>query len=227
MVAFFIHRRIAALTVAAVALLFTVLDTAAANAGEPAAPSFFASRELRLTDLRRFEKWRTVLARSASERRTATASPCHGDTSLACRYAEWQAFLDGLRGKDRRQQLDAVNRFMNARPYRSDERNWGAADHWATPGEFMTRSGDCEDYVIAKYLSLRELGWTDADLRLVAVKDQTRGIGHAVLVAFLDGRSWLLDNLNDSVTATEAVGHYRPVYSINETAWWLHRADSA
>ena len=218
-------RMVAHLACAAAAVLIVLAGVEPALAGDTTERSFFATREIRLTDLRRFEKWQTALERYAAERATAEGRPCTEPASLACRYREWQTFLDGLRGQSRRQQLIAVNRFMNARPYRSDKDTWGASDHWSTPGEFLTRSGDCEDYAIAKFLSLKELGWSDDALRLVAVKDQKLGIGHAVVVAYLGGRTWLLDNQIKDVTATDRVSHYRPVYSINESAWWLHRPD--
>jgi predicted transglutaminase-like cysteine proteinase len=112
---------------------------------------------------------------------------------------------------------------MNARRYVPDDKNWGMQDYWATPGEFLARSGDCEDFAIAKFLSLKQLGWTDDELRLVAVKDRTLGVGHAVLVAYFGGKIWLLDNQLEQVTDLDTVRHYEPVYSINESHWWLHK----
>jgi predicted transglutaminase-like cysteine proteinase len=217
------RRNLLRLAFCAVALLVVSCASGPVQASGPVRASFFESLEVRLTDLHRFAKWQTALERSAAERLAVADQPCSEAGSLACRYREWQQLLDGLRGLGRWQQLDAVNRFINEHPYRSDASNWSVPDHWATLGEFLTRSGDCEDYAIAKFLSLKDLGWSDAELRLVAVKDSKLGVGHAVLVVFLDDRTWVLDNQTDAVLATDAVGHYRPVYSINESAWWLHR----
>jgi predicted transglutaminase-like cysteine proteinase len=112
---------------------------------------------------------------------------------------------------------------MNRRHYVSDSRNWGVKDYWATPGEFMARSGDCEDFAIAKYLSLRQLGWSEDTLRVAVVRDLSLNVNHAVLIVYFDGRTWLLDNQIRRVVETETVRHYRPVFSINEKYWWRHR----
>jgi predicted transglutaminase-like cysteine proteinase len=61
-------------------------------------------------------------------------------------------------------------------------------------------------------------------MRIVVVQDLNLGIAHAVLVVYLDGRALVLDNQIDDVVPAAAVRHYRPIYSINERHWWLHRA---
>jgi predicted transglutaminase-like cysteine proteinase len=87
----------------------------------------------------------------------------------------------------------------------------------------MTKFGDCEDYAIAKFLSLKRLGWTDDELRVAAVKDLNLNVGHAVLIVYYGGKTWVLDNQIRRVVATASIRHYQPVYSINETSWWRHR----
>lgn len=143
--------------------------------------------------------------------------------TASCRYRDWLQFLDTLRELSRSNQLAAVNGYVNARPYVADEKNWKMQDYWATPGEFFARSGDCEDFAIAKFFSLKHLGWRDDELRIAAVKDVKLGTGHAVLVVFHAGRTWLLDNQLARVTDLATIRHYQPVYSINESHWWVHR----
>jgi len=101
--------------------------------------------------------------------------------------------------------------------------NWGIADYWATPREFAIKDGDCEDFAIAKYVSLKLLGWSDDDLRIVVLHDSNLNADHAVLAAYVDGRAMILDNQTRQVLPSEAIRHYQPYYSINETGWWLHR----
>jgi hypothetical protein len=120
-------------------------------------------------------------------------------------------------------QLEAVNAYANRVAYRSDLDRHGVADHWATPRETLGRSADCEDYAIIKYLSLRKLGWPAAELRLVVLKHEIRNELHAVLVAYVDGTAYVLDNLVPDVREHAAIGYYRPIFSINETAWHYHR----
>jgi predicted transglutaminase-like cysteine proteinase len=101
--------------------------------------------------------------------------------------------------------------------------NWRELDYWATPLEFLARSGDCEDFAIAKYQVLRALGVPIDDMRIVIVNDRARRATHAVLAVYVDGRPLILDNLRNDVVAADLIGDYEPVYSINEQGWWLHR----
>ena len=185
--------------------------------------SFFQSIEIRSMHTAPFKKWRSALSRTWRELKQAQSLDCANDASASCRYREMDAFLDTLRGKNRGEQLIAVNKFMNERSYIPDAENWGKKDYWATPAEFLTRSGDCEDYVIAKFFALKRLGWDADALRLAAVKDLQRGEGHAVLIAFDGEVSWMLDNQIEDVVKTTEVDRYEPVYSINETFWWRHQ----
>ncbi|MEI9890887.1 MAG: transglutaminase-like cysteine peptidase [Caulobacteraceae bacterium] len=120
------------------------------------------------------------------------ATPCADDRR--CVPAEWTAFLESLQGRPRHEQMAAVDRWVNARPYVEDIANWGVADYWETPGEFLAHGGDCEDYAITKYFSLTRLGFAADDLRLTIVNDSVMGAFHAVLAVRLDGETWLLDN---------------------------------
>ena len=113
-------------------------------------------------------------------------------------------------------QLQAVNRFLNDWRYKPDDQNYGQRDYWATPLEFLRRSGDCEDYAIAKYVTLRQLGFAPEQLRLVVVQDVVRDLAHAVLAVYLDEQVYILDNLTKAVLPQERIGQYVPYYSINE-----------
>ena len=48
----------------------------------------------------------------------------------------------------------------------------------------MRMSGDCEDYAIAKFFALRQLGFGAEQMRIVILWDEIRGIGHAVLAVY-------------------------------------------
>jgi predicted transglutaminase-like cysteine proteinase len=191
-----------------------------AHASEPApALRLFGSSETINPDISPFPKWTGALARYAQEQPLEDA-PC---TKGRCELQEWKAFVLSLRGQDRLRQLQAVNAYANRIPYRSDFDRHGIADHWATPRESLGRSADCEDYAIVKYLSLRKLGWSASELRLVVLKHEQRNELHAVLVAYLDGTAYVLDNLIPDVREHAAIAYYRPIFSINETAWHYHR----
>lgn len=182
----------------------------------------FQSREIRSTSLAAFKQWLSVMDRYSRERKLENG-PCTDADPPICHLVEWKAFLSGLRGKSRMDQLQEVNRYMNAHPYILDMVNWGVQDYWETPKEFLDRNGDCEDYAIAKFYSLRALGMDNTNLRIVVLQDMNLQISHAILVAYVDGKAFALDNQIPEVVSTEIIHHYRPFYSINEEAWWLHR----
>ena len=73
---------------------------------------------------------------------------------------------------------------------------------------------------------MRALGMSNENMRIVVVQDLNLRLGHAVLVVYLNNKAYVLDNQVDRVVSAERVRHYRPIYSINENAWWLHRSRS-
>lgn len=204
-----------------------VFSGQSAKATELSRESFWNSQEIASSNLRPFWKWRAVLDRYSREMEQNRGGNCSSSPFSDCPYDDWRRFLGEIGNHDRWGQLVAVNAFVNAHGYMPDDRNWGVADYWATPGEFMSRSGDCEDYAIAKYLSLKEIGWGESDLRIVVVRDTNLQVAHAVLVVAYAGRTWVLDNQVGRVNETAEVSHYRPVFSINETSWWHHLPDTS
>ena len=118
--------------------------------------------------------------------------------------------------------LKAVNAFFNQWPYRLDIEVYGRSDYWASPGEFLKLSGDCEDYSIAKYFALKQLGFETQNMRIVVIKDRIRNIGHAVLAVYMDETVYILDNLSDLVLPHSRYRHYIPQYSVNGENRWAH-----
>lgn len=182
----------------------------------------FGTKEIRSENLRPFPKWTGLLDRYFKERDLSDGT-CDSAKFNRCHLAEWKAFLIKIKGEPRQRQIEMINRRMNETPYITDIRNYGVDDYWATPKQFLYRNGDCEDYAIAKYISLRSLGVTPDDLRVVVLQDNNLRIAHAVLVAYVDGTALVLDNQSKQVVEQSRIRHYSPYYSINETAWWLHK----
>ena len=94
-----------------------------------------------------------------------------------CDYNDWDKFLESLKGKGKWTQLRAVNARMNKAKYISDKANWGRKDYWATPGEFMSRFGDCEDYAIVKWTPRKTspLSPVSDSLREMAMGERNEG----------------------------------------------------
>lgn len=169
-----------------------------------------------------FPKWTKMIARQHAEK-GEDFETCLDDEET-CRLTQWRELLGSLKGKSPRVQVEAVNRFVNKQPYVEDRDNWGIGDYWATPYEFFTGDGDCEDFAIAKFFSLRELGIPKDKMRILIVQDfNLGGIMHAVLEVNLDGQALILDNQVPQVRPLARIYHYHPIYSINEAAWWAYR----
>nr|WP_279347251.1 transglutaminase-like cysteine peptidase [Govania unica] len=146
---------------------------------------------------------------------------------MRCRQDDLKDLLSKLAGRPRSEQIVAINHFMNLAPYVTDMVNWGVPDYWATTREFMQKDGDCEDYAIAKYFSLKALGVPADSMRIVIVEDMNLKTPHAVLAVYEAGADkgvpLILDNQLPGPVKASSILHYKPIYSINESAWWYHR----
>lgn len=194
---------------------------------QDAPPRLFGSIEFIGGSLEALPQWTRVLRKIRSE--TAVYETCdRGEDNrdiAACpspAIAAWRDQVRALKGLEPKRQLAELNRFLNRWIYRFDSENFNVEDYWASPLEFLARSGDCEDYAIIKYVSLRALGFDVKDLRLVVVHDVVRNLPHAVLAVYLEGDILILDSLFDGVLSHTQVTFYRPYYSVNETTRWAH-----
>lgn len=95
-------------------------------------------------------------------------------------------------------------------------------DYWAIIKEFLQNNGDCEDYAITKFYSLRKLGFDNDQLRIVILQDTNLNVAHAVLAVFSADDIVILDNQVTPILSHNDIKHYTPLYSINEKGWWLH-----
>lgn len=140
----------------------------------------------------------------------------------------WFALLDRLRPADLETRLREVNAFFNRRVRWLDDIDiWGQEDYWATPLETMGKAqGDCEDYSIAKYITLKRLGVPTRQLRMIYVRAR---IGrsqitqaHMVLGYYETPASepLILDNLVPSITPAAQRVDLDPVFSFNSDGLW-------
>ncbi|MCH8618009.1 transglutaminase-like cysteine peptidase [Undibacterium sp. TS12] len=120
--------------------------------------------------------------------------------------------------------LRQVNDYYNRVPYFTDQEHWGVNDYWATPVEFVASwGGDCEDYAIAKYMTLKDLGIPAERLRITYVRATRMGETHMVLAYYPTptAEPWILDNLVDEIQPGSARSDLVPVYSFNDEDLWL------
>lgn len=200
-----------------VALLAAPL--ADARPARPAPAGLFGSTEFRNHSP---PQWLAVIQRLRTERAAFQACAADPASCPSRSMAAWLAELDRLRGRPPRAQLDALNRTVNRRAYKSDFDNFHEIDHWASPTEFMERSGDCEDYVIFKMFSLMLLGFPADRLRIVLVRDTRHKADHAVLAVYLEDGIYILDNNEPRVLPHRRIAHYVPVLSFGWRGAWEH-----
>ena len=134
----------------------------------------------------------------------------------------WESFKSKAPQGNKMELLRYVNSFWNTWPYVEDIVNWKQEDYWAIPAEFLKKSGDCEDYSIIKYFTLKELGIAPESMRIVVVRDTIRNFAHAVLAVYVNGDAFILDNLSNSVLSHTKLRQYSPQYSVNESGRWAH-----
>lgn len=155
-------------------------------------------------------------------------------SALSARYGEraglranaWFNILDKSQQLDDMGKLNAVNSFFNLFRFVDDIKLWGDSNYWATPLEFIgANGGDCEDFSIAKYFTLLQLGIPDEKMRITMVKATSVNQYHMVL-AYYDKPSsipLILDNLDPVLKPATKRGDLIPVYSFNGKQLWLNK----
>ncbi|MCD6034860.1 MAG: conserved periplasmic protein of unknown function [Rickettsiales bacterium] len=171
-------------------------------------------------DISQFTKWNAMLRRYSEQSRQS----CTERSATCDALNEWRGFLERIDEKDLStlEKAEAVNSYVNRVSYADDNDVWGKSDYWATPREFLSHQGDCEDYAITKYFSLLALGVREEDMRLVIMNDRRKGVIHAALSVDIDGKTYLLDNQTPDVVVYHTLGRYRPIYAINTKGWWRY-----
>lgn len=147
----------------------------------------------------------------------------------ASRLRFWQKTVLDAKNNTEAEQLEIVNRFFNQVRFLSDQEHWQREDYWATPLELLaTNGGDCEDYSIAKYFTLRELGIPDDKLKITYVKAVQLNQAHMILAYydFPGAEPLILDNLVDEILPASERPDLVPVYSFNGEGLWLSKLSS-
>lgn len=134
--------------------------------------------------------------------------------------------------------MKRINLFVNQRirAFGNDIDIWGKADYWATPLESLGReAGDCEDFSIAKYLFLRELGVSNDKLRLTYVRAQIGGPNSRIFQAHMvlsyyetpDAEPLILDNLIGDIRVASRRPDLKPIFGFNSNGLWVAGSSSS
>lgn len=155
-------------------------------------------------------------------------------TALEKRYGEraklraraWFNVLSNANKLEEKQKLLEVNNFFNMFRFIDDIKLWGESNYWATPMEFIgVNGGDCEDFSIAKYFTLLQLGIAEDKMRITMVKATSVNQYHMVLAYYETPGSipLVLDNLDPAIKPATARKDLLPVYSFNGKQLWINK----
>ena len=141
---------------------------------------------------------------------------------------DWLAMIAAARSLKEEARLERVNTFINRRiAFDDDISVWEKSDYWATPLETIGQgAGDCEDFAIIKYVSLRMAGVPGNKLRLIYAKARVQGVdgpvslAHMVLAYYAtpDATPLILDNLNKTILPATQRKDLQPIFSFNSDA---------
>jgi predicted transglutaminase-like cysteine proteinase len=141
------------------------------------------------------------------------------------RLKAWEDLIRHDNSKSDRDKLEKVNLFFNSRMrFANDTDVWGIEDYWGTPIEFLCKAaGDCEDFAIAKYFTLKALGVDDEKLRITYVKAIQYNIHHMVLTYYSEPEAepLVLDNLVDSISIGSKRTDLMPIFGFNGSGLWM------
>ena len=142
------------------------------------------------------------------------------------RLLGWEALIKNNKEKGDAEKLKLVNEFFNQIRFVSDKRHWKKEDYWATPVELLaTNGGDCEDFSIAKYFTLKEMGVPVKNMLITYVKSLELDQAHMVLTYYQTENSepLVLDNLTNDIKPASEREDLVPVYSFNGDGLWLSK----
>lgn len=142
------------------------------------------------------------------------------------RLRQWEKIANLKTNLDISEKLSLVNRFFNRAEFVSDIKHWGKEDYWASPVELLaTNAGDCEDYSIAKYFTLREMGVPIEKMKITYVKALKLNQAHMVLAFYPEpgAEPLVLDNLINEIKPASERDDLVPVYSFNGEGLWLSK----
>ena len=184
------------------------------GASNPAIANILGQKSTKTYSADKLPRW--------SEIQQATLQARHSNPNRAAQ--QWNDFIQGLQKEPALRKMMRTNIFMNRFAYKQDNWLYDEADYWASPSEFFQNGGDCEDYAIAKYLTLRELGFAANKMKIAMVYDVYSGTDHAFLIVKHEGTEYVLDNREKMTVARYMKNRYKPHYAFNEETVWVYNS---
>ena len=171
-----------------------------------------------------------VFAGVELDRMLLLASQRYGDSGAASVIA-WRDLLTSSASQPEVSKLRRVNEFFNRRIRFSEDRDiWGTEDYWATPLEMLGRAeGDCEDFAIAKYMTLKLMGVPSEKMRLTYVKARLGGPQSSIVQAHMvlsyypapQDEPLVLDNLISDIRPASRRPDLTTIFGFNAEGLWV------
>ena len=134
--------------------------------------------------------------------------------------------LQSLKAYGVRGQIAGVNRYINQAAESLAIADYAKSRPWTSPVDLLRRNDSSCAYALAKYLSLRLLGFHVHRLRLVWLTATGRE-SHAVLTMTLSDKTLVLDSRSDVILEDAAFTDTPPYVSLNPAQICLHWLPSA
>lgn len=198
-------------TIFIICLAINLFITATVSLAAPQ-NSLLSSSPIHKSSASKLPRWQSILDNQLSDTYN----------SKVANVKIWQEFIHSIQSETKLRQMMLVNQWFKQFPHKQDNWVYKETDYWASPIEFLTKGGDCEDYAIIKYVTLRKLGFSPEDLKIAIVYDVYSGTDHAFLTAKHDGAEFVLDNREKLVVARYMKNRYKPHYAFNERDLWIY-----
>jgi predicted transglutaminase-like cysteine proteinase len=135
--------------------------------------------------------------------------------------------MERLVALEEKQKVIAVNSFFNQLAFGSDIQIWKKKDYWASRLEFLGKGqGDCEDYAVAKFLTMTQVGISEKKLFLTYVKAVGYPEAAHLVVSYYPepGRiPFVLDNYNPKILPANQRKDLVPVYSFTADDLYIQK----
>lgn len=165
--------------------------------------------------------WAGLLVRLDAERPLYAGCDADPRRCAGTPLGRWRALIATLRDVPDEQALVATNSFVMGVPYVPEPPGSLAAEDWRSPAQTLVQGGDCEDRAFLRYVTLRELGFGTARLRIVQLH-RPDGEAHAVLAVRRANGFLILDDGGVPSPDDQLDGGWTAIFAINEDQAWRY-----
>ena len=167
-----------------------------------------------------WQEWKKIIA--AADIEIQKLEKCRAEKNCNVAEEKYSAIVKEARPKEPYPKVDFVQvRINHEIQYVADYTQWGKADRWSLPvdgegkGSLNTGIGDCEDYVLAKYLVLLDALYPYKSMRILLVRDNFVRQDHAVLAVNHEGKWLILDNRWDRLYEDQHLKQFKPLMAVD------------